>query len=121
MAAQSDSVSMKRPTYSSNCCILIDSHIPTLTPTLWGSVSFGHKLMERTLEEHQGIMGDRALSVSRLARRLDVSARTARRIIEAGELKAHRIGRQWRVFKPDLADYLGRQANRQVTAPGGAQ
>ena len=56
-------------------------------------------------------MDDQAISVSRLAKRLDVSTRTARRIIEVGDLKAHRIGRQWRVFEPDLHDYLARQAN----------
>ena len=70
--------------------------------------------MERTLEEHQEPVADRAISVSRLARRLDVSTRTALRIIEEGTLEAHRIGRQWRVFEPDLQDYLARQANRQT-------
>jgi excisionase family DNA binding protein len=53
-----------------------------------------------------------AFSISQLAKRLDVCERTARRLIEAGELKAYRVGRQWRVFEPDLQDYLARQANR---------
>ena len=58
-------------------------------------------------------MNDDALSVSRIARHLDVSERTARRIIETGDLKAHRIGRQWRVFLSDLHEYLARQSNQK--------
>ena len=65
-------------------------------------------------------MDDQALSISRLAERLDVSGRTARRIIESRQLKAHRIGRQWRVFEADLQDYLARQANRQTSRQSGA-
>lgn len=60
-------------------------------------------------------MDERALSVLRIATLLDISGRTARRIIEAGDLKAHRIGRQWRVFEPDLQEYLARQVNRDVS------
>jgi len=55
-------------------------------------------------------MAEQVNSVSQLAKRLNVSTRTARRIIEDGALKAHRIGRQWRVFEEDLQDYLARQA-----------
>jgi excisionase family DNA binding protein len=55
--------------------------------------------------------GGQALSIQRLAERLDVSPRTARRLIREGELRAHRIRRQWRVFEHDLRDYLMRQAN----------
>jgi excisionase family DNA binding protein len=65
-------------------------------------------------------MSDQALSVGRIAELLNVSARTARRIIEARELKAHRIGRQWRVFETDFNDYLTRQANRQTCRHRGA-
>ena len=50
--------------------------------------------------------------VATVAKRLDVSTRTARRIIESGELKAYRIRRQWRVFESDLQGYLERQPNR---------
>jgi excisionase family DNA binding protein len=64
-------------------------------------------------------MASGAISVSRLAKRLDVSTRTARRIIEDGDLKAHRIGRQWRVFEPDLQDYLARQANHWLPLNSG--
>jgi excisionase family DNA binding protein len=77
-------------------------------------VSSAIPLKERTKTLQERISNERALSVSQLAKRLYVCERTARRIIEAGELKAHRIGRQWRVFEPDLRDYLARQANRQV-------
>lgn len=58
-------------------------------------------------------MIEQALSVSQLAERLEVCDRTSRRIIESGELRAHRTGRQWRVFEQDLTDYLMRQSNRR--------
>ena len=51
-------------------------------------------------------MNDSAISVAVIAKRLDVCERTARRIIEAGDLKAHRIRRQWRVFEADFQEYL---------------
>ena len=59
-------------------------------------------------------MQGKVLSVSQIAERLDVCDRTARRIIESGALRAHRIGRQWRVFESDLQTYLARQANGQT-------
>jgi excisionase family DNA binding protein len=60
------------------------------------------------------VVNEPAISIQRLAKRLDVSQRTARRLIRAGGLRAHRIGRQWRVFEGDLRDYLAGQANRRV-------
>jgi excisionase family DNA binding protein len=57
---------------------------------------------------------EQAISIRHLAKRLDVSTRTARRLIREGELRAHRIRRQWRVFESDLHDYLARQANRHA-------
>ena len=67
--------------------------------------------MERTLDQHEELIRNQALSVCRVAKRLNVSERTARRLIEVGDLKAYRIGRQWRVFEPDLQEYLASQAN----------
>jgi excisionase family DNA binding protein len=61
------------------------------------------------------MVDDKALSVLRIARLLAISGRTARRIIEAGDLRAHRIGRQWRVFEPDLKEYLARHVNSNVS------
>jgi excisionase family DNA binding protein len=72
------------------------------------------------LKERTNLLQEQVFSVSQLAKRLDVCERTARRIIETGELKAHRIGRQWRVFALDLQDYLARQANRQTCRHRGA-
>jgi excisionase family DNA binding protein len=59
-------------------------------------------------------VNERANSISSIAKRLGVSEKTARRIIEAGALKAYRIGKQWRVFEGDLQEYLAQQANRQA-------
>jgi excisionase family DNA binding protein len=44
--------------------------------------------------------------VGAVAERLDVSARTVRRLIAAGELPVHRIGRSVRVSADDLARFL---------------
>lgn len=58
-------------------------------------------------------MNDSVISVAVVAKRLGVCERTARRIIKSGDLKAHRIRRQWRVFERDYQDYLAGQANRR--------
>jgi excisionase family DNA binding protein len=62
---------------------------------------------------NSGITEKEALSVIQIARHLFVSESAARRLIESGELKAHRVGRQWRVFEQDLHDYLARNVNSQ--------
>ena len=94
---------------SCNSCILV-----RLRPAVQGFVHCGQKVMERTLNQHEELDREQAFSVCRVAERLNVSDRTARRLIEAGALKAYRIGRQWRVFEPDLEEYLARQANRHA-------
>jgi excisionase family DNA binding protein len=54
-----------------------------------------------------------ALSVLHVARRLMVSEGTVLRRIKSGELVAHRVGRQWRVFEQELDEYLGRVTSRR--------
>ncbi len=54
-----------------------------------------------------------AHSVRQVSRRLFTAESTTRRLIKSGGLKAHRVGRQWRVFEADLQDYLARNANSQ--------
>lgn len=58
----------------------------------------------------------RAFSPSRVALRLNVSERTINRAIEAGDLKAHRVGRQWRIFEPDFRAYLESTANSTLAS-----
>jgi excisionase family DNA binding protein len=57
---------------------------------------------------------NKALSISRVSKRLNVCNKTTRRIIASGELRAHRIRRQWRVFEVDLREYLAKNVNRRV-------
>jgi excisionase family DNA binding protein len=54
---------------------------------------------------------DQAFSVQRTAKRLGVCERTTLTLIEKGELRAHRVGRQWRIFESALREYLARVAN----------
>ena len=89
-----------------------------LIPAMQESVNFGHKLMPRTPEKSTDANCNEALSVQKLAQLLNVSQRTARRIIESGELKAHRIGRQWRVFYWDFRQYLDRASNAGSVVEG---
>jgi excisionase family DNA binding protein len=56
-------------------------------------------------------LNEKALSIPNSARDLDVSDRTVRRLIANGDLKAYRIGRQWRVFREDLKDFLARHSS----------
>ena len=51
------------------------------------------------------------LSVEAAADHLDVCSKTVRRLIEKGELHAHRIGRQLRISQDDLFLYI--QKHRQ--------
>lgn len=57
---------------------------------------------------------EQALSISRVAKRLDVCDRTARRIVASGDLKAHRIRGRWRIFEADLKEYLAKTVNRSA-------
>jgi len=47
-----------------------------------------------------------AITIPDAAKRLSVSERTIRRLIERGELRAVRVGRVWRVPMEALRDYL---------------
>jgi excisionase family DNA binding protein len=48
----------------------------------------------------------RVLTPRQVAEQLVVSERTVIRLIERGELRGIRVGRQWRVPKEALEDYL---------------
>ena len=54
------------------------------------------------------IDGDRLLTIKDVAYRLQLSERTVRRLVDAGELLAFRVGRQWRILPKDLQKYLDR-------------
>ncbi len=46
------------------------------------------------------------LSITEVAKRLDVSSKTIRRLIETKSIVIHRIGRQIRISETDLAVYV---------------
>ena len=48
------------------------------------------------------------LTAAAVAKRLVVSIKTVRRWIEAGQLKAHRLGRCVRISEADLQDFIER-------------
>jgi len=48
------------------------------------------------------------LSIRQVADHLGVSTRTIRRLIQAGQIPSHRVGRQLRVRDVDVAAYLMR-------------
>jgi putative resolvase len=47
--------------------------------------------------------------VSEVAKLLDVTPWTVRQWIEHGKVKAHKVGREWRVRYEEVARLLGRQ------------
>jgi excisionase family DNA binding protein len=49
------------------------------------------------------------LDVPAVARRLQVSGKTVRRLIDRGELAVHRIGRLLRMSEADLQSYVAKQ------------
>jgi excisionase family DNA binding protein len=54
---------------------------------------------------HLAELEERYLGVAGVAKRLDVSKKTVRRKIAAGELPAHRVGKLLRIGERDLATY----------------
>jgi excisionase family DNA binding protein len=50
------------------------------------------------------------LPLAEVARRLSVSPRTVRRLVDAGELSSFRVGGQVRIESAALAAYLARRA-----------
>lgn len=46
------------------------------------------------------------LDLDAVAKRLGVSIKTVRRIIDRGELPVHRVGRLLRISEADLAEYV---------------
>src|SRR5205807_7694867 len=49
------------------------------------------------------------LSLAEAAQVLGISQRTARRLLDREELKATKVGRQWRFRREDLSAYLNRE------------
>ena len=47
------------------------------------------------------------LTIAQVAKHLQVSVATVRRLIDAGELRGVRVGRLWRVPKAAVGEYLG--------------
>lgn len=52
------------------------------------------------------------LSTTEAAALLGVSPDTVQRMCDRGELKAYRVGRQWRIRREDLDAYLASVANK---------
>jgi excisionase family DNA binding protein len=61
--------------------------------------------------------GRRLMTTEEVIAYLRVNARTVYRLIQAGDLPAVRVGRQWRVRRADLDDWLER--GRPATATAG--
>jgi excisionase family DNA binding protein len=53
--------------------------------------------------------GEELLSLAETAKVLGVSQRTAQRLLDREELKATKVGRQWRFRREDLSAYLNRE------------
>jgi len=56
----------------------------------------------------------RVLSPAQVAERLQVSTETIRRLCRERQLKAIRIGRQWRIREQDLEEYLDRNSREPL-------
>lgn len=52
-------------------------------------------------------------NVAEIARILDLHPKTVRRLIRDGQIKARKIGREWRIRKEDLREY----AHGELTGP----
>ncbi len=61
----------------------------------------------------QSKLGQRLLSIQEAAEFFQMSTKTVRRWIAAGDLRAHRLGRQWRISPEDINQYLATRGNWQ--------
>lgn len=52
------------------------------------------------------------LTVEDIAEQFKVSTRTVVRLIERNELRAIRVGRQWRVYREWIDEWLNRNTNQ---------
>lgn len=52
------------------------------------------------------------LNIKQVQKILDISERTAFRLISSGELKGFKVGREWRFFQSDIDDYIERQRKK---------
>lgn len=59
---------------------------------------------------------DIALTIEQVAKRLNVSERTVRRLVENGQIKGYSVGRQIRIDPPDLAEFIQRQKQQAIKA-----
>src|SRR5437660_567620 len=57
------------------------------------------------------------LSLAEAAQVLGISQRTAQRLLDREELKATKVGRQWRFRREDLSAYLNRERAPFAQAP----
>lgn len=62
------------------------------------------------MTDNQVLMPEHCLptlfTIKQTARQLNVSTKTIRRWIDAGDLDAHRFGHQWRISEPDLQTFI---------------
>lgn len=54
---------------------------------------------------------DRLLTIQDIADRCQVATKTVRRWIDAGELAAYKLGRQWRIADKDLKHFMRERWN----------
>jgi excisionase family DNA binding protein len=59
-------------------------------------------------------MSDNYLPIAETSRMLKTSDFTIRRLIKSRELRAVKVGGQWRVFEADVEEYLAEKENRPM-------
>src|SRR5947199_10083484 len=62
-------------------------------------------------------VGGELLSLGEAARLLGISQRTVQRLLERGELKGTKVGRQWRFHRADLTAYVNREPEAVAAPP----
>jgi len=65
-----------------------------------------------------GLVKDRLLRPDQVADELNISKRTAQRLIKAGHFEALKVGGSLRVTESSLRKYIRRQINQFVIAEG---
>jgi excisionase family DNA binding protein len=72
-----------------------------------------HARQQYETRKGEGMSDDKLLNTEEIAEYLRISTVFARRLLRQGKLKGKKVGKDWRVKKSDLQEYLNQDETQQ--------
>jgi excisionase family DNA binding protein len=72
-----------------------------------------HARQQYETRKGEGMSDDKLLNTEEIAEYLRISTVFARRLLRQGKLKGKKVGKEWRVKKSDLQEYLNQDETQQ--------